>query len=143
MIYPIVLIPIIVGISAQIIKFILSILKHRKIETKFLFTSGHMPSAHTAFVVSLASCMAYYDGIYSSTFTISAVFALIVIHDAIRIRMNIGENGKVLNRLVREVQGINKENYPILRERVGHKPSEVLAGGLLGIILTILLFPYF
>ena len=139
----IVLIPIIVGLSAQIIKFIFSIFRHKEVKLKFLFISGHMPSAHTAFVVSLATCLAYRDGIYSSTFAISVVFAFIVIHDAIRIRMNIGENGKIVNKLIKEVPGINKEDYPILRERVGHKPLEVFVGGILGVFLTIFLIQFF
>ncbi|MBW6440724.1 divergent PAP2 family protein [Patescibacteria group bacterium] len=143
MIYPIVLIPILAGLSAQVLKFIFSIFRHKKVELKYLITSGHMPSAHTAFVTSLATCMAYFDGINSSTFTISIVFAFIVIHDAVRIRMNIGENGKIVNKLIQEIPGIKKENYPILRERVGHKPLEILAGGILGLILTILLIKFF
>ncbi|MDF1498500.1 MAG: divergent PAP2 family protein [Patescibacteria group bacterium] len=143
MIYPIVIIPIIVGTIAQVMKFVLSVFRHKKIEVKYLFISGHMPSAHTAFVTSLATCMAYFDGINSSTFTISIVFAFIVIHDAVKIRMNIGENGKIVNKLIQEIPGIKKDNYPILRERVGHKPLEVLAGGVLGFILTILLIKFF
>ena len=141
--YPIVLIPIIIGITTQFTKFLLSIIKHKKIELKYLLISGHMPSAHTSFVVSLATCMAYYDGIYSSTFTISVIFAFIVIHDAIRIRMNIGENGKIVNKLIREIDGINKNDYPTLRERVGHKPLEVLVGGIFGFLMTILLIQFF
>ncbi|MCK5490782.1 MAG: divergent PAP2 family protein [Candidatus Pacebacteria bacterium] len=143
MIYPIVLIPIIVGLFTQVMKFLLSIVNHRKVEMKYLFTSGHMPSSHTSFVVSLATLVALSDSIYSTTFAISFVFAFIVIHDAIRIRMNIGENGKIVNKLIKEVPGINKENYPILRERVGHKPLEVLGGGIFGFFLTLLLVQFF
>jgi uncharacterized protein len=138
MIYPIFIIPVIVGCVAQGLKFILSIVKHNKIEFKFLFTSGHMPSAHTAFVISLVMIVAKYDSIYSTTFAISFVLAYIVIYDALKIRTNIGYNGKVVNKLVREVPGIEKNGYPILRERVGHKPLEVLVGAILGFVSTIL-----
>jgi len=138
MIYPIVIIPIIVGCVAQGIKFLLSITRHNKIELKFLFTSGHMPSAHTAFVISLVIIVARYDSIYSTTFAISFVLAYIVIYDALKIRTNIGYNGKVMNKLIREIPGIEKNGYPILRERVGHKPLEVLVGAVLGFFLTIL-----
>jgi uncharacterized protein len=138
MIYPIVIIPVIVGCIAQGLKFLLSIAKHNKIELKVLFTSGHMPSAHTAFVISLAIIVAHYDGVYSTTFAISFVLAYIVIYDALKIRTNIGYNGKVMNKLIREIPGIEKSGYPILRERVGHKPLEVLVGAILGFFLTIL-----
>ena len=139
MIYPIVIIPIVVGCITQSIKFLLSVIRHKKIDLSFIFISGHMPSAHTAFVVSLATVIAFFDGIYSATFTISIVLAYIVIYDALKIRTNIGHNGKIVNQLIKEVPGINKKNYPILRERVGHKPLEVLVGAILGFTLTIFL----
>ena len=139
MVYPIVIIPIIVGCIAQSIKFLLSVIKHKKIELKFLLISGHMPSAHSAFVVSLVTVIAFFDGIYSTAFAISFVLAYIVIYDALKIRINIGYNGEIINKLIKEIPGIKKEDYPILRERIGHKPLEVLAGSMLGFILTIFL----
>ena len=136
---PIFIIPIIVGIITQSIKFLLFAIRHKKMDLKFIFISGHMPSAHTAFVVSLATVVAFFDSIYSTTFTISIVLAYIVIYDALKIRTNIGHNGKIVNQLIKEVPGINKKNYPLLRERVGHKPLEVLVGAILGFTLTIFL----
>lgn len=139
MIYPIVIIPIIVGCATQSIKFLLSAVRHKKIKLEFIFISGHMPSAHTAFVVSLVAVTAFFDGIFSTTFMISFVLAYIVIYDALKIRVNIGFNGKVINKLVREIPEIRNNEYPILRERVGHKPLEVFIGAVLGFVLTIFL----
>lgn len=139
MLYPTFIIPIIVGCVTQFIKFSLSVIRHKKIDLKFLMISGHMPSAHSAFVVSLITVVAHYDGIFSTTFTISFVLAYIVIYDALKIRINIGHNGRVLNKLIKEIPGIKKEDYPILRERVGHRPLEVLVGSILGFVLTVIL----
>ena len=108
-------------------------------DLKFLLISGHMPSAHTAFVVSITIVAAFFDGIYSTAFAISFVFSYIVVYDALKIRTNIGYNGRALNKLIQEIPNIEKKNYPILRERVGHKPLEVLVGAILGFILTIFL----
>jgi acid phosphatase family membrane protein YuiD len=113
--------------------------KNKKIEYRYLLSPGHMPSAHTAFVISLATTVAYFDGVFSTTFAISIVLSYIVIYDAANIRTNIGYNGEIVNHLIREIPGIKKENYPILKEVVGHKPMEVLAGAILGFILTVLL----
>ena len=132
-------IPIIVGCLAQATKFFLSTIKHKKIEPKHLLDPGHMPSAHTAFVISLATTVAYFDGVFSTTFAVSVVLAYLVIYDALNIRTNIGRNGRATNKLIREVPGIKKESYPILRETVGHKLSEVVAGGFLGFILTVMI----
>jgi hypothetical protein len=143
MIYPIVIIPIIVGCAVQSTKFMLSIIKHKEIKFKYLLGPGHMPSAHTAFVVSLSTTIAYYDSIFSTTFAISFVLAYIVIYDALKIRTNIGYNGQVVNKLVREIPDIAKEEYPILKERVGHRLSEVFVGAGLGFVITILLIVLF
>ncbi len=138
MIYPLVIVPIVVGIITQSLKFLLSIVRHNKIEFKYLFTSGHMPSSHTAFVVSLVIVMAIKESIYSSIFATSFVFAYIVIYDAVYVRAHIGNNGRAINKLVKEASGIKKHDFSILRERVGHTPSEVFVGGILGIILTLI-----
>ena len=139
MIYPIVIIPIIIGCATQSVKVLLHIIKYKKMDLKFLLISGHMPSAHAAFVVSITTVVAFFDGIYSTTFAISFAFSYIVIYDALKIRTNIGHNGKAVNRLIKEISGIKKEAYPILRERVGHKPLEVLIGATFGFILTVFL----
>ena len=98
-----------------------------------------MPSAHTAFVVSLATAVFYFDGMFSTSFAISVVLAYIVIYDAVNIRTNIGYNGKIVNRLIKEIQNIEKEEYPILREVVGHKPEEAFVGAVFGFTLSVLL----
>lgn len=139
MYYPYFIIPIIAGCITQATKFLLSIVKHNKVEIKYLLTSGHMPSSHTAFVVSLTTMVGIKEGVYSMLFAITFVFSYIVIYDAMFIRTNIGHNGKVMNDLIREISGIKKENYPILRERVGHRPLEVLVGGVMGAAITSIL----
>ena len=143
MIYPVFIVPVIIGCATQCVKVLLHAKKCKKIDPKFLLISGHMPSAHSAFVVSITTVVAFFDGIYSIAFAISFVFSYIVIYDALKIRINIGHNGEVLNKLIKEIPEIKKENYPILRERVGHKPLEVLVGAVLGLILTIFLIVLF
>ena len=98
-----------------------------------------MPSAHTAFVVSLATIVFYFDGILSTTFAISVVLAYIVIYDAVNIRTNIGHNGKIVNQLIKEIPTIEKEKYPTLKEVVGHKLEEAFVGAVFGFALSILL----
>lgn len=139
MIYPLFAIPIVVGCLTQATKFILSIIKHGKIEAKYLLASGHMPSSHTAFVISLTTMVAFKEGIFSTLFAATFVFSYIIIYDALYIRSNIGYNGRSINRLVNEISGIKKENYPTLRERVGHRPAEVFVGGVMGFALTVAL----
>lgn len=133
--YLVFLIPIAVGIITQIIKFALYTFKHGfKIE--YAFTHGHMPSAHTSLVVSLLVTMAYYEGVHSAAFALAAVLAFIVIDDAARIRMYLGDQGRYLNMLVEQL-GIEKDKFPRLKERVGHRVSEIIGGALAGFFFTI------
>lgn len=134
--YLVFLIPITVGIITQIIKFILYTIKHG-FDIEYAFTHGHMPSAHTSLVVSLLVTMAYYEGVHSSAFALSAVLAFIVIDDAARIRMYLGDQGRYLNMLVEQLN-IEKDKFPRLKERVGHRVSEIVGGALVGLMLTLL-----
>lgn len=139
--YLVFLIPIAVGIITQIIKFTLYNIKHG-FNIEYAFTHGHMPSAHTSLVVSLLVTMAYYEGITSGTFALSAVLAFIVIDDAARIRMYLGDQGRYLNMLVEQL-GIEKDKFPRLKERVGHRVSEIIGGASVGLFLTLLFIGLF
>jgi acid phosphatase family membrane protein YuiD len=135
--YLVFLIPITVGVLTQIIKFTLYTYKHG-LNIEYAFTHGHMPSAHTSLVVSLLTSVAYFEGIHSGAFALSAVLAFIVIDDAARIRMYLGDQGRYLNMLVDQLN-IERERFPRLKERVGHRISEIIGGAFVGLFLTLLL----
>ncbi len=135
--YAMFLIPLCALIAAQTVKFIRFSLRHG-IHWDYLFTPGHMPSAHSAFVASLVTTVGYYNGIDSGAFAVAVGFATIVIYDAMRIRMHIGAQGKFLNELVRELDSIDPSKFPHLKERVGHYGREVLAGVLFGMFISVL-----
>jgi acid phosphatase family membrane protein YuiD len=132
--YPFILIPLIAGTLTQVVKFTLAVIRHRKVEVRYLFTPGHMPSSHTSFAVSLATLVGYESGIGSIDFAIAVCVAYVVIYDAMNIRIHIGRNGAAVNRIVKDLK---LTGYPVLKERVGHLPEEVLIGGLLGFVLTL------
>jgi acid phosphatase family membrane protein YuiD len=135
--YKILLIPILVGGIVQIIKFIFYSVRHGW-DLSYIMTHGHMPSAHTAFVISMLTSVGYYEGVSSGAFMVAFALAVIVIDDAARLRMYMGDQGRYLNMLIRQLN-INEEQFPRLQERVGHRISEVIIGGLLGFFLTIFL----
>lgn len=134
--YYIFIVPIIVGGIIQITKFIVFSIKHGW-DIRYAMTHGHMPSAHTGFIVALVTSVGYYEGITSGAFTVAVALAIIVIDDAARLRMYMGDQGRYLNMLIRQLN-ISEEQFPRLKERVGHRISEVIVGGILGFILTIL-----
>lgn len=134
------LIPIIVGFITQALKFTLYSIKHGW-NPSYALTHGHMPSAHTAFIVSLVTSVGWYEGLNSGAFAVAIILAIIVIDDAVRLRMYMGDQGRYLNMLIRQLP-IDKEKFPRLKERIGHRLSEVIVGGIFGFILSILLAIY-
>jgi acid phosphatase family membrane protein YuiD len=128
------LIPIIVSVITQLIKFAMFGIKHGwKLE--YLATHGHMPSSHTAFAISLITSIGYYEGIGSGAFAVAVAVAFLIIDDAVRLRMYLGDQGRYLNTLIQTLK-LSTTQFPRLKERVGHRTSEVLVGGFVGFFLA-------
>lgn len=130
------IIPIIVVLITQITKFIIYTLRHGW-DIQYAFTHGHMPSAHTAFVTSVVASIGFFEGISSGSFAVAVVLAAIVIDDSMRVRAYMGDQGRYLNRLTTALN--IEDKFPRLKERVGHRLSEVIVGGIFGFALTMLL----
>jgi acid phosphatase family membrane protein YuiD len=115
---------------ASLVKVVIYFIKKKKISKEPVLTTGGMPSAHTAIVVALTTIIAFMDGINSVAFAISLVFSVIVMTDAVHVRRAVGEQGVAIKGLLSK--NIKKPYF----ER-GHKPSEMLVGALLGIVVGI------
>ena len=129
--------------SAQLIKYIIDGIRHRGWRIKSLFSSGGMPSSHTSAVFALSMSIGFHDGFGSTAFALSGVFALIVMYDAAGVRRETGKQGVALNSildwLASEQPDSNVEDAD-MKERVGHSPSEVLAGAVLGLLWSVVFF---
>lgn len=132
------LLVIIVGwIVAQGLKYVFTVLRTRNINNfRQLYISGNMPSAHTATVIALTTMVGLRDGIDSGLFGVTALFAAIVMYDAVMVRRSVGEQGKALQQLIKEQK--SKVNIP--RAAKGHTPAEVAVGFLLGVAVGVVVF---
>ena len=141
--YAIFIVPIIVLVLARILKLTIFYFKHSdrdfKYAMKHAMTYGHMPSVHTALMVSLVTSVGYYTGYNSGSFTVAVIIAILIIDDATRLRVYMGNLGKYINAITQKVDGIDNEKYPRLKERMGHRISEVIAGAIIGFALTVFL----
>ena len=136
--YAIIIIPFLMWLFAQIIKFMIYSLKHG-VHWKYLFEYGHMPSSHTACVTALIFSVGYYTGIGSPIFAVAFTLGLLTIYDAVKLRAYIGDYGKTINHLIKE-QGVD---CPQLKERVGHTLGEAITGIFLGILGSLFLVQLF
>ncbi len=135
-----VILPIIAFSIAQGTKFLIRTYKQKKFDWKNIFAYSDMPSGHSAIVVSLLTIVALIDGLDSASFAISFVFTAIVITDAIGLRNYLGQHGKTLNILVKDLKEDDflDNFYPKLLERIGHTPLQVLAGAFIGFLISFL-----
>ena len=78
-------------------------------------------------------------GIGSFEFAISFVLAMIVMYDAMNVRMETGKQAKLLNSVFFE-NILNLDKIFLqekLKEYVGHTPLQVVAGAILGVVIAI------
>lgn len=133
--------PLVAGILAQVVKFVVKSNK-QDFSLKNLLGYSGMPSGHTSMVVALASITALELGVDSPIFAVSVILAVVVIRDALGIRRYMGRHGRTLNILIKDL-GQDKmldEEYPHLLEHVGHTPAQVIVGGLIGLGISIVFF---
>ena len=134
--------PFIAAVIAQITKTLL--IRKNKMGLKDFVRASYsgMPSGHSAFVASLLTIIGLTQGLSSPIFALTMVFSFIVISDALKLRRYLGQQGTIINILIRDLKEDQflDEKYPILKERIGHTKMEVLAGTLLGIAVGILSF---
>lgn len=133
--------PIIAFILAQGTKVFLRSLKHR-VTWRDLVAYSDMPSGHTAVVVALVTILALARGISAPEFAIAFVFMAITITDAIGLRNYLGQHGKTLNVLVKDLKEDEflDNNYPKLLEQIGHTPLQVLIGAMVGALTSVIGF---
>ena len=137
--YIYILTPIVAFILAQGLKVIIRSFK-KKITLHDIFAYSDMPSGHTSVVTSVAAIIGLKLGLDSPTFAVAFVFATIVIVDAIGLRNYLGQHGKTLNILVRDLKEDDflDNYYPKLLEKIGHTPLQVIAGATIGIVTSII-----
>ena len=123
--------------GAHVIKYIVGHIKGDRYGFRtHLFTSGGMPSSHSTTVVALATLIGLKDGINSGIFSIAALFALIVMYDAMKVRRSSGEQGIAIQQLIKE----QKSKIKLPRVAQGHTPVEVAFGAALGVIIGAVVF---
>ncbi|MNB76889.1 Divergent PAP2 family protein [compost metagenome] len=126
-------------VTAQIIKVPIYLVTHRTWNVGLGFSTGGMPSSHSAAVTSLATAIGIRNGFDSSSFAIAAIVSAITMFDAAGIRRHAGMHASILNQLANTFPNQLFNGNFKLKELLGHRPSEVFAGALFGIFISVLL----
>jgi acid phosphatase family membrane protein YuiD len=88
--------------------------------------------------MALVTSTAFYYGPETFEFAVTAILALIVMHDAMGVRRETGKQAKVINNMLEWFVELGSEKVDPeekLKEFVGHSPAQVFFGALLGIIV--------
>lgn len=140
---------------AQFAKIPIHLFVSRELKWKLMFSTGGMPSSHTATIISLTTAIGLTSGFHSNDFAICVVVSVIVMHDATGVRRHAGYHAEVLNKLLVDFNRLREslklpnvrqaEYREKLKELLGHEPMEVFFGAITGIIvgfITYYLYPF-
>lgn len=136
MVIPLFLIPILSGLIAQGLKPFFN--RRTTLSRLNIPRYGGMPSAHTAFAVSLTTVTAFVTGLTSPTFALACGFLIYTLDDALRMRIFLGNYGKALTQLIRRLPTEERKAYPFVVPQLGHTLPEVTAGAILGFALSLI-----
>lgn len=129
------IIPILTWFFIQTFKVIWDLVTTKKFNFKRILGAGGMPSSHTAVVMSLSTLIGKEFGFNSPIFALSMVFAFVVMYDAAGVRRAAGKQATLLNKIV-ETPGLSDlEVQERLVEVLGHTPTQVIVGAIIGIIV--------
>lgn len=128
------------------IKVVGIVVRDREFRWRKFFKSGGMPSSHSANVMALAVTIGMLNGFGSALFGLAAGFAAIVMYDAMHVRRAVGEQGEVIRKIIERDAKLEREVSELLSKKSatklrkpyftrGHRPIEVLVGGLLGALI--------
>ena len=136
-----IIIPIICGLVAQLLKLVF---KPHKLYLKTLISYGGMPSSHAALLTSLCTVIALRQGVNSIAFAIACIITIILLRDAFGLRIYLGKHGRTLNKLIARLSSEERKKLPgHLEDQIGHRMSEILAGTLIGVGLSLILYYLF
>lgn len=137
---------------AQLIKTVTHLVRYKTLSLERLLGAGGMPSSHSAMVCSALAAVFRKEGFSSTYFAITALFAFIVMYDAMGVRRAAGLHAREINKInkiVEETSEVLDIEMPVgsiskrlrsglkggkLPEFLGHTPFEVFGGAVLGLI---------
>ena len=132
------IIPILTWFFIQLFKVIYDLVTTKKFNFRRILGAGGMPSSHSAVVMSLAIMIGKEFGFDSPIFALSAIFAFVVMYDAAGVRRAAGKQARLLNKIV-DTPGLSGiEVQERLVEVLGHTPTQVIVGAIIGIIVGVI-----
>ncbi len=125
--------------TAQIIKMVRGAIKMKTVDFTYLLSTGGMPSAHSALVMSLFVSLGLGIGWAAPVTIVASVFAAITMFDAATVRRAAGLQARCLNKMVALFKEEHKFSFKPLKELLGHTRTEVYGGMLTGTLVAVVI----
>ena len=127
-------------LTAQVIKIVYESIRFG-FRKERLAGGGGMPSSHSATVTGLTAACLITESARSASFAVALILAMVVMYDAMGVRLETGKQSKILNAM-RE-RDLAAGNEPLfdrpLDEKMGHTLPEVIVGIAIGIAMALLM----
>ena len=131
-------------VIAQAVKPFIMLVKTGEFRLSYLIASGGYPSSHSSSVVALCLSTGLKEGFDSTFFAITFAIMVIVLFDSVNVRYYSGRNISLTKQLVEDMKYIIEMKDPIYDEKfkevLGHTKLELVAGVLLGIFISAVLY---
>ena len=131
-------VPFLLWFSIQTFKVIYDLVTTKKFNFKRIMGAGGMPSSHSAVVTGLATLVGRYQGVDTPIFAVALIVALVVMYDACGIRRAAGKQAALLNKIIETPGLTGLQVSEKLVEVLGHTPTQVIVGALIGIIVGLI-----
>jgi len=128
---------VVVQLLCQLFKVILYSFKDHRLNLRWFFSAGGMPSAHSAFVTALSVSIGLRQGFGTEFFTIAFVFSMIIIYDSYRLRGTVQNHSQILSRIIEHYP---EEQNTSVNLAVGHSIPEIALGILTGGVFAVLVY---
>lgn len=126
-------------VVAQGIKVLLAVRRKHRFDVRWFLGTGGMPSAHSAGVSALTAAVGLERGFHTPVFAVALMFALVTMFDAQGVRRATGRQAVVLNKMIDELYAQGQVSQERVKELLGHTPTEVFVGALLGCVVAMVL----
>lgn len=128
-------------LSACLLKVAILKIRSGEFHWERFFGTGGMPSSHMAFAAALTAGIGISVGFNSAVFGLALGMSILTGVDATGLRRSAGFQAERINHIVAELYKGKKTLPPRLKEALGHTLPEVIAGALVGALITFFLYP--
>jgi acid phosphatase family membrane protein YuiD len=100
---------------------------------ELIMKSGGMPSSHTACFTAASLTIGFRVGFDSALFALAVAMTVIIVYDATNVRYAVGQQGKLLNKIVSMSESQTAKPIKIVE---GHTIPQAIVGFIVGILVA-------